>query len=181
MNKTEKSMHVKVVESSIDWPYLFEKEAQLLQKILKDNLVNIFHIGSTSVPGLKAKPIIDIMPVVLSLAKVDACNSQFEALGYEPMGEFGISGRRYFRKGGKNRTHQIHIFQYENLYDIIRHLAFRDYLRSHKQVKEEYAKIKETLALRYPYNIEKYCDGKNDFVKQTENKALQWYLGQMKK
>ena len=67
------------------------------------------------------------MPVVRDLAQVDACSVQFEALGYEVMGEFGIPGRRYFRKGGDERTHQIHIFQQDNRADIDRHLAVRDY------------------------------------------------------
>ncbi|MFD3262223.1 GrpB family protein [Paenibacillus lentus] len=82
-------------------------------QILQDDLVNSFHIGSTSVPGLKAKPITDILLVVKDIGGLDTFSAQFENLGYEVMGEFGIKGRRYFRKGGDDRTHQIHAFQYE--------------------------------------------------------------------
>lgn len=114
---------VRVVDYNPIWPRLFRAEARLIEDILKDNLVQIFHIGST----FKAKPIIDSIPVVRSIEQVDENTSQFEAIGYEAMGELGIPGRRYFRKGGENRTHQIHAFQYDNIKDIIRHLAFRNY------------------------------------------------------
>ena len=168
-------MQVRIVEYDPAWPGLFRAEAHRIEGILKEDLVRIFHIGSTSVPGLKAKPIIDIMPVVLSIEQVDEKAGQFEALGYEAMGELGIPGRRYFRKGGKNRTHQIHAFQYDNVRDITRHLAFRDYLRCHPDVSAAYAALKSELALWYPGDIERYCDGKDSFVKRVERDALQWY------
>jgi GrpB-like predicted nucleotidyltransferase (UPF0157 family) len=121
-------MFVKVVPHSAEWEEMYIKEAQLIQEILTSELIDIHHIGSTAVAGLKSKPIIDIMPVVKDIARIDAFNTGFQALGYEGMGEFGIQGRRYFRKGGDNRTHQIHIFDQNNFSDIQRHLAVRDYL-----------------------------------------------------
>ena len=93
-------MQVIVVPYCEEWPELYQTEAEEIRGILGENLVDIYHIGSTSVPGLAAKPIIDIMPVVRHIALVDTCNAAFEVLGYECMGEFGIPGRRYFRKGG---------------------------------------------------------------------------------
>ena len=168
-------INVTVVDYDSLWPELFHTEARRIEDILKDNRVEIFHIGSTSVPGLKAKPIIDIMPVVLDIEQVDGCLGQFEAIGYEAMGELGIPGRRYFRKGGHNRTHQIHAFQYDNVYAITRHLAFRDYLRSHPDVGAAYAALKSELAMRYPNNIGRYCDDKDSFVNRVERDALQWY------
>ena len=80
---------------------------------------------------MPAKPIIDIMPVVRDISLVDAHNKEFEALGYDCRGEFGIPGRRFFTKGGDNRTHHIHIFELSNQTDIQRHLAVRDYLAAH--------------------------------------------------
>ena len=94
------------------------------------------------------------MPVVAHIEAVDPLSAQFEALGYEVMGEFGIPGRRYFRKGGDNRTHQIHIFEQSNQYDIIRHLAVRDFLRCHPQDAKAYGELKQQLALRFPQDIE---------------------------
>ena len=166
--------HVIVTDYSKAWPAMFEEEAKLIREILSDNCLAIYHIGSTSVPGLKATPVIDIMPVVEGLSRVDADASEFEKIGYEYLGEFGISGRRYLRKGGDERTHQIHIFSLYSQHDVTRHLAVRDYLRAHKKEADEYGRLKQSLALKYPYDIESYCDGKNDFVQNLERKALLW-------
>ena len=170
--------HLGVVPYNPQGPALYEQEAQAIGQILGENLTAIHHIGSTSVPGLAAKPIIDIMPVVRDLAQVDACSAQFEALGYEVMGEFGIPGRRYFRKGGDERTHQIHIFQQDNRADIDRHLAVRDYLRCHPADAKAYGELKARLAAEHPYDIEAYCDGKDAFVQELEQKALAFCRGQ---
>lgn len=168
-------MHVVVVEYDGNWPGLYRVEAEKIRKILGDNLVEIHHIGSTAVPNLVAKPIIDILPVVQKIARVDVCNAAFEAIGYECMGEFGIPGRRYFRKGGDNRTHQVHIFEWDNQTDIRRHLAVRDYLRAHRQAAAEYGQLKLRLAQKFPEDIEGYCDGKDNYVKQLEQQALSWF------
>ena len=92
--------HIQVVDYDPAWPEKFKKEAERIRWILGDCCCEIYHIGSTSVPGLAAKPIIDIMPVVTDLGKADVLASQFEASGYEYLGEFGIPGRRYLRDSG---------------------------------------------------------------------------------
>ena len=112
-----------VVDYRPEWAEAFQREAARIAKVLGENMVAIHHIGSTSVPGLCAKPIIDIMPVVRDIGAVDGCNAGFVALGYTPMGEFGIPGRRYFHKGGDERTHHVHVFAEENREAIERHLA----------------------------------------------------------
>lgn len=167
---------MKVIVTAYDetWPALFEEEAKKIKGILGSHCKVIHHIGSTAVKGLKAKPIIDILPIVDNIFEIDKYNSDFEALGYECMGEFGIPGRRYFRKGGDNRTHQIHIFEEGNKKDIQRHLALRDYLRSHPEDALAYGALKEKLASRFPDDIEAYCDGKDEFVKELERKAMIW-------
>lgn len=169
-------MKVEVVEYKREWPILFREEAEKIKRILGNELIDIYHIGSTAVENLKAKPIIDIMPVVRDIAKVDSYNKEFEKLGYEPKGEYGIGGRRYFRKGLEVRTHHVHIFQISNSKDIERHLAVRDYLRTHPEDVFEYGQLKSKLATLYPSDIEAYCDGKDAFVKELERKALKWYL-----
>lgn len=171
-------MNVIVTAYNPNWQQLYEQESQAIRRILGGELVEIHHIGSTAVPGLCAKPIIDILPVVKQVEAVDAFNPQFEQLGYEPMGEFGISGRRYFRKGGDNRTHQIHIFAQNNTQDIVRHLAVRDFLRAHPLDAYAYGMLKTQLAYQFPQDIEGYCDGKDSFVKDLEQRALSWYLSQ---
>lgn len=168
-------MKVIVVEYDPNWKTEYLKEEQAIKKILRDELVNSFHIGSTSVPNLKAKPIIDILLVVDDIGNLDAYSTQFENLGYEVMGEFGIKGRRYFRKGGDDRTHQIHAFQYDHIQEIERHLSFRDYLRQNPVICKEYGELKSKLADKYPADIESYGDSKDDFVKKIGKEALKWY------
>lgn len=169
------AQHIRVVDYDPQWPQLFREEAEQIRAILGDNAVAIHHIGSTAVPGLKAKPVIDILPVVQELDAVDALNGQFETLGYECLGEFGIPGRRYYRKGGDDRTHQIHLFSVNSTEEIRRHLAFRDYLRSHPQAAAAYGELKSKLAARFPEDIDGYCDGKGPFVQSLEQVALHWY------
>ena len=169
------AQHIIVKEYDVNYPSMFEKEKELLVPILKDNLVDIFHIGSTAVPGLSSKPIIDIMIGVNSLEKVDEKKKEFKEIGYEYLGEYGIKGRRYLRKGGDERTHQVHIFHKDDTNNLKRHLAFRDFLIAHKETADKYGKLKRELAIKYPYNIAKYCDGKEDFVKDIEKVALKWY------
>lgn len=164
--------HITVVDYDPSWPDKFLSEAENVRGILKDNLIEIYHIGSTAVPGLAAKPVIDMMPVVRSLSLVDSLSYLFEEIGYEYMGEFGIPGRRYLRKGGDERTYQIHIFKEGNSVNINRHLAFRDYLISHEKEMREYAALKKRLALLFPYDIDGYCEGKDSFVKAIEAEAL---------
>ena len=167
--------HITVVSYDPVWVLKFKDEKQKIEAILDNNCFAVFHIGSTSVKNLDAKPIIDILVVVRDLSLVDAKQTEFENLGYEYLGEFGIKCRRYLRIGGDERTHQIHVFKYDNLDEVIRHLAFRDYLRTHKDVCTEYAKLKKDLADKFPYDINGYCDGKDNFVKEHEQKALAWY------
>ena len=168
-------MFVRVVPYNNLWETAYKTEEQELRNILIDILVEIHHIGSTAVKGLSAKPIIDIMPVVTNIDLVDKYNYKFEAIGYECMGEFGIVGRRYFRKGEDSRTHHIHIFEQNNHKDIDRHLAVRDFLRTHPDIASKYGELKMKLSNQFPEDIEGYCNGKDAFVKQMEKDALLWY------
>ena len=171
------SQHITVIEHNPLWIKKYEEESSLIKSILANNCIAIYHIGSTSVKDLAAKPIIDIMVVVRSLEKVDDAAKDFLKIGYEYLGEFGMTGRRYLRKGGDERTHQIHIFQADDWNNIGRHLAFRDYMRTHEKEREEYAKIKIALAKRFPYDINGYCDGKENFVREIEELALSQFDG----
>ena len=122
-------------------------------------------------PGLSSKPIIDILLEVGDLVALDARNSAMEAIGYTPMGEFGIPGRRYFPKGGGNRSHQIHAFLRGDG-NVGRHNPFRDYLRRHPQAAQEYAELKRRVARACNNDLGKYCDGKDAYVKQLEAIAV---------
>ncbi|AIF42907.1 GrpB family protein [Virgibacillus sp. SK37] len=168
-------MKIEVKEHNEKWERMFKEEAQRIKVIFGDELIDIHHIGSTSVNGLKAKPIIDIMPVVKHIGKIDLLNGQMAGIGYESLGENGIKGRRFFRKGGDNRTHHIHVFQVDNEGDIDRHLAVRDYLRTHCEDAKRYGHLKENLAKQFPSDIDSYAVGKDAFVKELEEKAVHWY------
>lgn len=168
-------MKVQVVPYRARWATAFADESASLRSALGELVIQLHHIGSTAVPGLAAKPVIDMILEVNALEILDSRTSLLEELGYEAMGEFGIAGRRYFRKGGDQRTHQIHAFQTGDA-NILRHLAFRDYLRAHPSVRNDYAGLKIKVASECEGSLEKYCDGKDSFIQVQERKALEWSL-----
>jgi len=159
------------------WPAEFLAEAEQIRAALGGVVVDIHHIGSTSVPGLAAKPVIDILLAARSLEELDTHDEAMQALGYEPKGEFGIPGRRYYPKGGDaNRSHHIHAFQAGDTLgdaELQRHLAFRDYLRAHPAAANAYGIIKLKLAAEHSHDIEAYMDGKDAFIQEYQAKALQ--------
>jgi GrpB-like predicted nucleotidyltransferase (UPF0157 family) len=167
-------MGVLVVPYDKSWPEQYKVEAQRIHEVLGHVAVAIHHIGSTSVPGLSAKPVIDILVEVTDITEVDARAQALEAQGYDAKGEFGIPGRRYFRRDDASgvRTHQIHVFA--DGWQTNRHLAFRDYLIAHPPVAETYGNLKHHLANRFPNDINAYMDGKHSFVKRYEAVALAW-------
>ena len=169
-----RAMNIIVTNYDENWVQLFKSEAKKVREIFKDEIVEIHHIGSTAVPNLMAKPIIDMMPIVKDIESVDSYNAKMMEIGYEPLGEFGLRGRRYFRKGGNNRTHQVHIYQFDNELEIERHLAVRDYLRTHRKEAIEYGALKERLADQFSKDIEGYSAGKDEFVKNLEQRAIEW-------
>ncbi|WP_106225325.1 GNAT family N-acetyltransferase [Legionella pneumophila] len=161
---------IKVVPYDSSWSMQFEQEAEQIKKALGNNCIDIHHIGSTSVPGLAAKPVIDMIPVILDLSKVDSANTAMRTLGYEAKGEYGIPFRRYFQKGDNQRTHHAHVFELGNS-EIERHLKFRDWMRSHPEDREAYARLKQELARQYSDDITAYCLGKEDFIAIIDKKA----------
>ncbi len=164
---------LEVVDSSDRWPALYEREAERLRRALGDHIVRIHHIGSTSVPGLAAKPIIDILLEVRSVEALDGCAAAMRCLGYEPRGEFGIPGRRYYPKGGDQRTHHVHAFAADDPH-VLPHLAFRDYLRTHPESAAAYADVKRQAAAAHATDPEGYMDDKHAFVERTVEKAVHW-------
>ncbi|MCD7035685.1 GrpB family protein [Metabacillus sp. GX 13764] len=165
---------VTVVPYEESWKQRYEEEADQLKKIFGSELAGLHHIGSTSVKGLKAKPVIDIMLEAKNIRNIDRYNGEMAKLGYEPMGEFGIPGRRYFRKGGDERTRHVHVFE-EKSSHATRHLAFRNYLRAHPDAMEQYGALKEKLAAQFPDNMDAYIEGKAKWVLDTEAKAVEWF------
>ncbi len=163
-----KTRHIEVVPYNPNWPSAFKTEAAKIKQALGDNCIEVHHIGSTSVPELAAKPIIDMIPVVCDIGAVDKL--AMEALGYETMGEFGIPFRRFFSKSKDLRTHNVHVFEQGNL-EIERHLKFRDWMRNNPKDRDAYAELKNNLAIKFPNDIKSYCIGKDDFIANIDAKA----------
>lgn len=170
---------VEVVPHDACWRDAFETEAKLVAVALGENVVAIHHIGSTAIPGIYAKPVIDLLVEVRDITEADGRSSSMESLGYEVMGEFGIAGRRYFRKDNREgiRTHQIHAFETGSA-QIERHLAFRDYMIAHPVEARKYSELKRKLAEEHPQSIDGYMDGKDGFIKETDRKAGLWRASQ---
>ena len=157
------------------WAELFKTESELVAQVLAPNVIAIHHIGSTAIPTIYAKPIIDMLIEVVDIEEVDVQNPAMEALGYEAMGEYGIPGRRYFRKDDDAgiRTHQAHTFAAGSP-EVERHLAFRDYMLVHPECAQQYSVLKRELADAHPDDIDSYMDGKDGFIKDIDVKAAAW-------
>jgi GrpB-like predicted nucleotidyltransferase (UPF0157 family) len=153
---------------------MYEAEARVVSAVLGTELVAIHHVGSTAIPGLAAKPTIDMLAEVHDIEAIDLHNWRFVGIGYTPMGEYGVSGRRYFFKSsGEKHTHHLHIFQ-EGHFEIERHLLFRDYLRSHPKEAEKYASLKISLAAEFSDDILSYMQGKYTIINEIDLKAKEW-------
>jgi GrpB-like predicted nucleotidyltransferase (UPF0157 family) len=170
---------VEVVPHDPWWRYAFEEEAKHLAAALGENVLAIHHVGSTAIPDIYAKPVIDILVEVRDIAEVDVRSSAMQSLGYEVMGEYGIPGRRYFRKDDQRgiRTHHIHAFEAGSI-EVERHLAFRDYLIAHPGDAQGYSELKRELARENPQSMDDYIDGKDAFIKEIDRRAARWRSAQ---
>src|ERR1700754_549093 len=146
---------VEVVPHDPRWRDAFEAEARRVAEALGENVAAVHHIGSTSIPGIYAKPVVDMLVEVRDVAEVDGRSAAMESIGYEVMGEYGIPGRRYFRKDDRDgvRTHHIHAFEAGSA-EVVRHLAFRDYMLAHPADAQRYSELKRRLAEEHPQSMD---------------------------
>lgn len=163
---------IKIADYDPNWPAQFESEKKRLLGQIGRWSMGIEHIGSTAVPGLAAKPIIDIMPGVRSVADAEACIEGMRRLGYHYVPEFedALPDRRYFFKGHPEQKLHVHIVEAGGEF-WRRHVAFRDYLRSHREDADEYAELKRKLAAQYPRDSLAYTEAKSEFILGIEEKA----------
>jgi GrpB-like predicted nucleotidyltransferase (UPF0157 family) len=158
------------------WVERARAETAWLTAALGEILITVHHIGSTAIPGIKAKPIVDLLPVVRSLAELDAKHGVIEAIGYQWRGEFGLPGRRYCPlndpETGK-RVVQLHFYQ-EGDPQIARHLNFRDYLRAHPDQARAYEAEKLRAAAVRPDDTLAYNAEKNDWIAAADIRAAAW-------
>ncbi|MBN1486555.1 MAG: GrpB family protein [Anaerolineae bacterium] len=156
---------VKLVPYSSQWGRLFQLEAQQLRAALGDYVADIQHIGSTAVPGIMAKPILDIAIALYRISDVQYCIAPLEALGYHYEGEQDeIKGWHFFTKGpGSVKTHHLHVVEHSSDFWVKR-LLFRDYLRDRRDVAEEYVRLKQTLAEQFSNERKFYTAAKSEFI-----------------
>jgi GrpB-like predicted nucleotidyltransferase (UPF0157 family) len=168
-------MVIQVVPYEDRWRSDFDAEAHRIATALGDGVVRLHHIGSTAIPGIGAKPVIDMLLEVADLSELDRRAARLAPLGYEAKGEYGIPGRRYFRRddAAGTRTHHLHAFVAGSA-AVDRHLAFRDYLIAHPLIARAYGELKQRLAQQFPDDMNAYMDGKDAFIKHHEAEALRW-------
>jgi GrpB-like predicted nucleotidyltransferase (UPF0157 family) len=171
------AISVSLVDHDPGWAGAAAMHAERLG-ILGDLIIAIHHIGSTSVPGLLAKPIIDLLPVVSSIAALDEQLWKVEALGYRLYGEYGLAGRRFCALPGEN-TRLVHLHFFEQGSDQIFHnLAFRDYILSHPDAAAAYSAEKRRARALHPDNSHGYTAEKAAFVQATSLLAHDWFADQ---
>ena len=177
MNIMSPSIPVELHQHSPQWAAMAQAEIERLHAALGPTLVTVHHIGSTSIPGICAKPIIDLIPVASNLPGFDRAMPLVAALGYECLGEFGLPGRRYCRRDDPatgRRAYQLHCYAAGDP-EIDRHVAFADYLRAHAEIAEDYEAEKLRAAALHPNDTHDYSAAKSDWISQVERDALRWW------
>jgi GrpB-like predicted nucleotidyltransferase (UPF0157 family) len=149
------------------WESEFKRVETYLFDLLKDNIIAIEHIGSTSVIGCSAKPILDIDLVIENQTDFDSVKMILESVGYAHRGDQGIEGREVFKRMFEDDFMAYHLYCCQkNSLELLRHLSLKTYLGEHPNVRDEYGLLKMRLAEEFPEQILDYMDGKDDFVKQ---------------
>jgi GrpB-like predicted nucleotidyltransferase (UPF0157 family) len=152
------------------WADKYQEEADRLAAVLSPEIIALHHIGSTAIPDIVAKPIIDILIEVKEINQIDLYNDQMTTLGYAARGENGIPGRRYFSKDTEGvRTHHVHIFQVGNP-EIDRHIKFCNHLITQPDDAQAYNQLKIELAKIFPEDVDQYTEAKSDFIQNIDEK-----------
>ena len=163
-----RTKHVIVLPYDEQWKQNFLRIKYELQDALGPLALAIEHVGSTSVRGLSAKPIIDIDVVIEDSSVLGSVIASLAKIGYQHEGNLGIVGREAFKYEGKDHLQRHHLYVCpRDSAELKRHIAFRDYLRSHPDAVREYRTIKEEGAKLYPYDIEKYIEHKTPFIERV--------------
>ncbi|HET6384532.1 MAG TPA: GrpB family protein [Armatimonadota bacterium] len=163
---------VQIVEHEPLWTARYQEEKARISERIGGMLVDIQHVGSTAVPGLAAKPIIDIAIALDRLEQVSALVDPLKDLGYEFMSEIKIPGEFFFKKNSSD--FHVHVLE-RNSADWMNYLFFRDYLRANPEVAQQYIDLKRDLAARHHDDRPSYTRGKADFIRQVLSDARAWH------
>ena len=176
MSKHASSRIIEVVDYQSTWIDEFQNYAEQLKPLLKGLVIRIEHVGSTSVVGLAAKPIIDIDIIISSRVVLERVLQKLSTAGYRHIGNDGISGREAFAWPSEKR-HHLYVCAV-NAGNLHNHLIFRDYLREHSEVAATYGQLKKRLAQKYRQDAESYCEAKTEFIQKTVETATARYSDQ---
>jgi len=154
------------------WPVLYKEEKRQILSVIGDRILAIEHIGSTAVPGLGGKPIIDIMVGVRRLSDAKGCIEPLATIGYEYVPEYEvlIPDRRYFRKGPAERHRHLHMTEVNSDF-WESHILFRDYLRAHQETAQAYYQLRKELAVRFGSDSLGFTEAKTEFIERVVEKA----------
>ena len=149
------------------WKSAFEEIKKEIERVIGDLIIGIEHVGSTSVEGLSAKPIIDIDVVIKDYSVFATVVQKLETIGYIHEGDLGIKDREAFKYSNKPHLQKHHLYvcpQYSE--ELHRHVTFRDYLKNNREAVKKYSLVKETAAMLFPSEIEKYIDYKTPCIEE---------------
>lgn len=165
-----KSEVIELVEYDSRWTAAYQKEKELITAALKQQIIDIQHIGSTSVTGLSAKPIIDILVAVNKLNTAETYSSQLQEINYQYIYYAENVDRLFFRKGTP-RTYHLHIVEYGS-WTYWRHILFRDYLLAHPETAQQYEQLKREMAIKFKVDMNAYANSKTQFIQSIVTLAL---------
>ena len=154
---------VEVVNYDPEWPAIFQRIHSYVWPAVSGIALNVEHVGSTAVEGLRAKPIIDACIVVASRDDIPVCIERLASIGYVHRGNLDVPDREAFRSPDLLPKHNLYLSPRDSL-SLKNHLGLRDYLRSHPEATEEYGELKAALVRQFPADIDSYIVGKTEFI-----------------
>ncbi len=164
---------LKIVDHDPRWQIIFQDLKEIYQEHLGDMILGVEHVGSTAVPGLCAKPCLDVDVVIEDYSKFQAVKERLSEIGYRHQGDLGITGREAFKRvdekvpwdgsNSKKMAHHLYVCP-KNSEELERHIAFRDYLKENSDIKKEYGELKKRLVSKYRRDRAAYTEAKTKFI-----------------
>lgn len=169
----EKTRIIEIMPYNPEWKTEFKKIKKMIESYIGDLILRIEHVGSTSVEGLAAKPIIDIDVIIESYDLLPNIIERLEKEGYHHQGNLGVEGREAFQRNNEDNFMKYHLYVCpKDGKGYLEHVALRDYLSANEAARKEYEELKYRLAENYRYDIDRYCEAKTDFVHKILNNTI---------